>query len=120
MENFIGIYENAFSKEFCNTTINYFNAMQNAGFTKNRQQTQKDILKIEKDDDSFYGHAVESMNFNNSGLMQEFNDVFWKIYTEQYANEFSVLNNSEKHNNYSFKIQKTKIGGGYHVWHYES
>lgn len=120
MTQFIGIYENAFSKEYCDRTIAYFDAMQKNGFTKNRLQNEG-ANKITKDDDAFYGHAQESMNMQSSGQMFiEFNETFWKIYKEQYLPNFAVLENSGKHNNYAFKIQKTSIGGGYHVWHYES
>jgi hypothetical protein len=119
MTQFIGIYENAFSKEYCEKTIVYFDAMQKGGFTQNRQSEGSN--KITKDDDAFFAHAGESLNLQGSGKMySEFNETFWKIYTEYYLPNFSVLENSGKHNNYSFKIQKTPIGGGYHVWHYES
>lgn len=32
-DQFIGIYENAFSAEYCNGAIKYFNDMDAAGFT---------------------------------------------------------------------------------------
>jgi hypothetical protein len=117
---FIGIYENAFSKEYCERTIKYFDSMKSNGFTQNRNQAEG-VDKISKDDDAYYGHAEESINLHGTGDMYtEFNNTFWKIYNEQYAPSFAVLKDSGKHQNYSFKIQKTPIGGGYHIWHYES
>jgi hypothetical protein len=120
MTQFIGIYENAFSKEYCERTIKYFDNMQENGFTQNRINSEG-AIKTSKDDDAFFAHDEESINLQLSGNMfSDFNKIFWKTYQEQYAPNFSVLNNSGTHNNYSFKIQKTPIGGGYHVWHYES
>jgi len=120
MTDFIGIYENAFSKEYCERTIKYFDNMQKNGFTQNRMQAEN-TSNVLKDDLSFYSHNEQHINSQFSGnLHTEFNEIFWKIYREQYAPNFAVLESSGKHNNYAFKIQKTGIGGGYHVWHYES
>jgi hypothetical protein len=49
-----------------------------------------------------------------------FNELFWGKYYTIYEQEYSALKDSGRHTNYTFKVQKTKIGGGYHVWHYES
>jgi hypothetical protein len=120
-KNFIGIYENAFDKEYCENVIKYFDAMQEQGFTKNRQAAEKSITKIQKDDDACFGHSPEvALNFAGAGILhKQFNDKFWEIYKD-YSSNFSVLNDSSAHSNYAFKIQKTEIGQGYHVWHYES
>jgi hypothetical protein len=120
MTQFIGVYENAFSKEYCERVISYFDSMQKNGHTKNRVQ-KDNRANIFKDDDIFYGHAEEFVNLKVAGkLCAELNETFWKIYLEQYAKDFGVLTNSGNHNNFAFKIQKTAVGGGYHVWHYEA
>jgi hypothetical protein len=120
MTEFIGVYENAFSKEYCERAIKYFDIMQNGGFTENRQQSEG-ALKTIKNDDVCFAHNEECVDMQSSGkLFKEFNAIFWTIYKEQYASNFAVLQESGKHNNYSFKLQKTVVGGGYHVWHYES
>jgi len=119
MENFIGVYENAFSKEYCEAAIAYFDKSKESGFTKNRQKVEN-ISATLKNDEALFAHDVEEINVNYTILIPKFNDVFWKIYKEQYALKFSVLNEAGSHNNYAFKIQKTEIGGGYHTWHFES
>ena len=120
MTQFIGVYENTFSKEYCEKVIQYFETMNQNGFVQNRQHSEK-VEKIHKDDLACYGHDVDEMNFANSGsIFKEFNDIFWTAYREKYAVNFGVLETSGKHNNFSFKIQKTPIGGGYHFWHYET
>ena len=119
MTQFIGIYENAFSKEYCENAIQYFENMKTNGYTKNRQT--EGVSKITKDDEFLFGSSVEELNLQHSGILQkEFNDIFWNIYRNNYIVNFSVLQEAGIHNNYSFKMQKTVIGGGYHQWHFES
>ena len=43
----------------------------------------------------------------------------WPNY-ENYAKKFSILSTIKKQGIISARIQKTEIGGGYHVWHCES
>jgi hypothetical protein len=120
MTDFIGIYENAFSKEYCERVIKYFDVMQEKGYTQNRMKAEN-MPKFLKDDDAFYAHTEEFLNLECTGnLHREFNEIFWKTYTEQYLATFEILKQSGKHNNFAFKVQKTVIGGGYHMWHYES
>lgn len=120
IENFIGVYKNAFSKEYCDKVIKYFDVMKSMGFTQDRMQYENSS-KTTKDDDSFFSHCEEHLNFQTAGqLHKEFNNTFWQIYQEKYAPNFAVLKDSGHHNNYAFKLQKTPIGGGYHIWHYES
>jgi hypothetical protein len=120
MTQFIGIYENAFSKEYCEKLIQYFDDMQEAGHTLNRQQADE-VSTIMKNDDALFDHSEDYINLQNSkNLHKHFNEVFWKIYNEQYLPKFSVLKESGQHNNYAFKLQKTPVGGGYHIWHYEA
>ena len=118
IENFIGIYEDAFSKEYCDSVIEYFNSAANAGLGVTRQQDQN-ISKINKDDLQVYAHS--SLNLSHaSELIKPFNEVFWgRVYSE-YANTFDVIKGYGPHTNYCFKIQKTEIGQGYHVWHAET
>ena len=118
MTNFIGIYKDAFSAEFCQKAINYFEIAKASGFTENRQQAEN-VVKTAKDDIAFFAHTEINLNYTTP-LINEFNETFWKIYNNEYSSEFAVLKDSGIHNNYAFKLQKTKIGGGYHSWHYES
>jgi hypothetical protein len=120
MTEFIGVYENAFSKEYCEKVIQYFEDMSAAGHTVSRQKADS-VSKILKEDDACFSHSEDFINLQNTkDLHREFNETFWKIYSEQYGPNFAVLQKSGEHRNYAFKIQKTPIGGGYHVWHFEA
>jgi len=90
LENFVGIFKNAFTKEFCEGVIKHYEDMAVAGHGKTRFEFEN-AARTTKDD------------------------------TQVFADEeYAALKDAGRHNNYSFKIQKTKIGGGYHIWHFES
>ena len=116
-ENFIGIYENAFTKEYCDSVIMYFNDAEKAGLTSNRQQDEN-VSKLKKDDLKLHAHSATNLNYATP-LIDAFSNTFWGEIYPMYASNFAVLKDFAQHNNYSFKVQKTGIGQGYHVWHSE-
>jgi hypothetical protein len=119
-EQFIGIYEDAFSKEYCDKVINFFDQMAEAGYGVNRQQ-QDDVQKILKDDLAVFARQERGLSLlENKILQQHFNDVLWGNCYPTYADKFWVLKDCDSHSSYSFKIQKTEPGQGYHVWHCEA
>jgi hypothetical protein len=117
IDNFVGVFEDAYSVDFCNKVINYFEDSKTAGLGISRQQ--QDAKKTDKEDLQVYGHVELNLRY---GLETApfFNDVFWQTIYPVYADKYAVLRNSGAHSNYSFKVQKTEIGQGYHIWHYES
>jgi hypothetical protein len=119
IENFIGIFENAYSKEYCDSVIKYFEDMSQAGLTLNRQQQNSTVRKTAKDDTQFYGTDEISI-VQTKFYLDTFNDVFWNKAYPAYTEVFDSLKDAEPHSNYAFKIQRTDVGGGYHMWHFES
>ena len=119
-EQFIGVYEDAFSKEYCESVISYFEKMVEAGYTVNRQQKSNipnsliDDVFLFSTDDMF----IEMRD--NLALMNQFNTVLWNKCYSDYVSKFWSIKNFGPHNSYSFKIQKTEPGQGYHAWHCES
>ena len=116
-ENFIGIYEDAFSEEYCDKVIKYFNDCDKAGLCFTRQH-QSSVRKIEQEDLQLFGHSTINIPYMVE-FTQEFNSVFWNSIYTNYADKFDVLKTYEPHTNYAFKVQKTEIGQGYHIWHSE-
>jgi len=113
-DNFIGIFENSFSKEFCEKYINIFNRYKETNLIRKRQS-------VEVEDQSIFitqniTDDIDSVNMKN--YSREFTEIFFKLY-DQYANKFSILNRVSKHAIYDIKIQKTSPGQGYHIWHTE-
>jgi hypothetical protein len=115
--NFVGIFKNAFTKEFCEGVIQQYEDMSAAGHGQTRFHSEQSA-RTYKDDTQLISEDVDHIPLRK--VTKKFNDLFWGKFFPIYEQEYSALKDSGRHANYSFKIQKTKVGGGYHVWHYES
>ncbi len=118
MEDFIGHFENAYSDEQCYYMIKIFEKLSASNLSYDRQRSEK-ANGIHKKD-----LAVNSMDFMFKPYLMDYFDadflkIFWTHY-ETYCNKFDTVKLEKSHNLYSFKIQKTIPGQGYHVWHYEN
>lgn len=117
IKNFVGVFKNAYTKEYCENVIKYYEEMVLRGHGQTRFQSSKDE-KTKKDDTQIFADEINYIPLRSGS--REFNELFWTQYYNVYEQEYSVLKDSSRHSNYSFKIQKTNVGGGYHIWHYES
>lgn len=118
MNQFVGIFEDAYSKEYCDNLIKAYDVAIEAGYGRTRQQEEENFTRV---------HKADTQLFNNLQNIQipipninEFNEKFWRDCYSIYQEHFPVLKESGKHSNYSFKMQKTNLREGYHIWHYES
>ena len=118
MDNFIEVYKNVFSDEFCKQVIEWFKVAEENGMTLDRQ-SHDNASKMNKEDLATYLPHFP-MQHTSKALLNEFNRVFWGECYKQYADKFDVLKTCDKHNSYTIKIQKTQPGQGYHVWHPET
>jgi hypothetical protein len=121
MENFIRVYKNAYSSEYCNEVIKYFEALIAAGFGRTRQQLEN-VSRNLKDDTSVYlgeQEVSETLDFEVIKISNHFFSLFWERYYADYMANFPVLENYGRHTIYKAKIQKTVPSGGYHIWHSE-
>lgn len=118
VEDFIGIYENAFSEEYCDRIVELFEKASDKGFTLNRQQDEN-VTTLQKNDEQVFPSEVIDMEMF-SREAQQFNHTLWTEIYPHYAEIYGALHASDPHTCYTWKIQKTKPGGGYHIWHYES
>ena len=117
INNFIGVFKNAFTKEFCEKVIKQYEDMIASGHGQTRFESEGDA-KTQRDDTQLFADDVDHIPLRM--VTKEFNELFWGKYFPIYEQEYSALKDSGRHTNYTFKVQKTKIGGGYHIWHYES
>lgn len=119
MSDFIGVFENAFSKEYCEDAMARMDRAFAMGYGTTRQEAD-DMRKHEKDDNQIYSSSIISADavFDDEHG-QEFNRVFWEECYKQYSGEFSALNDLPAHAIHGNKLQKTVVGGGYHIWHCE-
>lgn len=119
-DNFIGIYEDLFPPEYCEKAIRYFEDMTESGFVFSRQQTSQNT-KTQKSDLALFSHSETEINLNGTKILQrQFNETFWGVAYKSYASVYSVVDENGSHASYSFKLQKTNPGEGYHVWHFEA
>lgn len=117
INNFVGVFKNAFTKEFCEKVIKQYEDMVALGHGQTRFESDGDA-RIQRDDRQLFANDVDYIPLRM--VTKEFNELFWEKFFPIYEQEYSTLKTSGRHTNYAFKIQKTKIGGGYHIWHYES
>lgn len=115
IKNFVGIFENAFSKEYCEAIIQSYELAIEAGFGLSRQQTGTQPKLMQNDTQLF-----SQENQIPLPEIKNFNDIFWGECYPLYANEFDVIKNSGRHSSYYYKVQKTTPRQGYHVWHCEA
>lgn len=120
-EDFNGIFENAFSSEFCDGVIEQFERAVSMGFGMDRQQFEGAASVVKDDhaitvpmllDTKFPAYLLDSFN-------EEFTRTFWGEIYPHYSKKYSALETMPRHTIYSHKVQRTKVGGGYHVWHSE-
>lgn len=121
LRDFIGVYENAYDPNFCDQFVSYYEKMVDSGFGASRQQRER-IRKTIKDDVSIYPSEESLINaLATPQLSNSFLSLLWERYFPMYVDEYSILMADKiPYNIYEMKIQKTKIGAGYHVWHYEN
>jgi hypothetical protein len=117
ISDFIGVFNNAYSKEFCERVIKHYEDMIASGHGTTRAQ-QGGYSKAHLDDTQLFADEVDCMPLRH--MTAEFNQLFLTTYLPTYEQEYAVVKGSSPYGTYYFKIQKTKIGGGYHIWHYES
>ena len=102
----IGVYENAFSDEWCNKIIDYFNVNYSESFLRS------------SDDGAQLGTRDRTVEINNQSLQEEFCTVFENTIYPLYQHNY-FFGPPKTFNYTGFKIQKTFPTEGYHVWHAE-
>lgn len=118
-ENFVGIYEGYFSEDFCDNLIKHFEWCQQNNRTFGRPEAEK----FKKDDSvCLEPNNIQEINFMLPQINQylgEFNSNFWDVCYKEYLEKYSVLSDYDRHTVFTYKLQKTLPGGGYHIWHCE-
>lgn len=121
--NFIEVYKNVLDDQVCEEFINYFNEAKLLGLTMNRQQAENDVSSLNKDDSMVFIEPLPDevpLKHISLSLTNKFNNAFWGVAYKDYIKKYSILETVAPHANYNIKIQKTKPGQGYHLWHAES
>ncbi len=117
-KDFIGIYDDAFSKEWCDKVIKHFDFAAENRLTMRRDEEdlQDDQLFWRdgyRDSDDTYIMSMhrdirEYFNENTSKLLQD------------YATQYDILLKASAFDMHDIKTQKTTPGEAFHRWHYEA
>lgn len=116
--DFIEVYDNVFSKDFCEKVIHIFDAAHENKLTLNRQE-HDGARQLDKTDNALFfpSYPLDSMP---KGIFGEFSDIFWSVIYPQYESKYGSIKHLDKHANYTIKVQKTEPSEGYHIWHCET
>jgi hypothetical protein len=100
--------------------IDSFNRMERAGFTITRQK-QGDRETVKNDNQFYFSDYLSGMELDISDLAPQrmLVERFWNVVYPAYSEKYGILNQMANMTIRLTKIQKTEIGGGYHVWHNE-
>ena len=120
--DFIGVWENFMPKSRCEAMIKHFeNVVANGSVVGGDDITTGGVMDgTNQFPQGSLGRKDESilMNYSDPNLNYEINQYLTAC-VQHYVEKYDQL----KHGKYvseDSKMQKTKPGGGYHVWHYES
>ena len=115
-DDFIGVWDNFVSDEFCNKVINFFEEMNKHNCSFKR----KDVSCIREDTSvNALKYNLEQYYSSGANFVDQFHQKFWEVAYQEYFNKYGILNMYPQHRTYDFKIQKTLPGEGYHIWHSE-
>jgi len=125
IENYIGIFSNAFTKEYCEKVIKWFEQNNKRENTISRQELEG-VPKSDKDSQMYFfsgdksgkGGSLDSMTMEcNSAILAEYNEICWQCY-DKLKQKYGFMDNLGFHKmSSSVKIQKYKPSQGYHAWH---
>ena len=135
VEDFMGIFPNAASKEYCDKVIARFDYIQETqstgrGKTWTRQESEN-VSTVEKENDTYFlgGSAGDDLSLEEEdmilmerdmALLQEFNKIIWTCY-DKYSKKYGILEKLVLHKvSPVVRIQKYKPAQGYHMWHCDS
>lgn len=127
IDNFIGIFPNAVSRDTCERLIEHYEYVKSLGRAQTRKENENS-RHIDKDNESYFlmnskiplGPDDSVVSDLDHYFAAEFSNAFWKCFGE-YQNKYGVLESTSNSVGFKgkMKLQKTMPGEGYHVWHCE-
>lgn len=128
---FIEVYENAFSDQYCDDAISLFEELSSLGLTWSRKKSEG-IKNTLKDDESLGLNDIVSRreelvagderSIPVDKMIGKISNNFIPTLQnclDSYTDKYSALNDFGMLTTYSNKMQRTDVGQGYHMWHCE-
>jgi len=112
-DNHIGVFKNFLPDQLLQNYLDYFNKCEQQGAVYPRQEDE--MLAADS--------AIDTIRDTNVALTytnKPFIELFFKDVYPLYVKKYSHLKNIARHSIFEVKIQKTKVGEGYHQWHCEN
>jgi hypothetical protein len=119
IEDFVGIFDDAATTEYCTQVIDYFESMRKHDLVIDSALYTDDKPSTRKDETVFMFHPETFNLYPTHWALRGFTEVFWSCY-KQYTTEYNILHSAAKHGILGLRVQKTLPGGGYHEWHFEN
>jgi hypothetical protein len=119
MNDFIYIEDKVFSPEFCSEAILFFDALSSSGFGHTRKNYAP---RYEKDDITIFPTATDIIVRMEASreITSTFNKILWDNVYKNFTDKFDILSALDSHGIHQIRMQKTLVGGGYHIWHCET
>lgn len=118
LKDFIGIFDEVIPDDFCDYAVKHFEYAEKLSLIYDRQSVEGVPETIKKDDTHF---AIDDSNTEIQIANSEIYSVVQKILSDAlniYIREYSVLEQVD-YGFFTYRLQRTKVGGGYHAWHHE-
>jgi hypothetical protein len=121
-DNFIMTMDDFFTPEECSAMIQSYYRCEAMGLTISRQRQDNTPSHLKKDDQLYVSDLASVSEFDMHMLtpFSVFQNKFWDMAWPVYAEQYSAIHNYPKMTSRIMKFQKTEVGGGYHVWHFEN
>ena len=117
IKDFIGVYDNFMSKEYCENVITTHEDMAKIGLGVSERKIKDGQLAKDSDAIHLSGNKVMELT---AELQAEFVTKFWADVYPKYNDKFPILTQADPHGINHLKTQKVSVGGGFHHWHFES
>ena len=120
LDNFIGVFDEVMPKHFCDDAIEYFEFASDLSLTYTRQDIGNSTTKSDIDDDTLFlvDDKVRDLMCANSNIYQGF-QAGLNLALKTYVEEYSIINKSS-FGFFTYRMQRTRVGAGFHVWHHEN
>ena len=117
--DFIGTYDGYFTDEFIDYTLQWYIKVKDEGLiqTIRRQHhyASDEAVSVLTQDYSDQLRGCAPMTYQ----LKPFTELYWQA-QDEYSTKYSLLQNYAIHGIVDAKIQHTREGEGYHVWHCEN
>ena len=114
IDNHIGIFKNFMTDELINSYLTFFKNCEEQGAVYPR--VEDETVVSDNAISTIMGSVNTALTYSN----KPFIDMFFKEVYPLYLQKYSYLKQLATHNILEIKIQKTKVGEGYHTWHCEN